>query len=291
MPNWSNLGLGSQGGHLARAPEVCLIGVDCATDPRRVGLARADWDGRQVTVGEVTIAARDCLPAQVITAWIPPDLPCLLALDAPLGWPEHFGGLLARHRAGEPLEADPNHFFRRETDRFVAFRTGRRPLDVGAERIARTALAALQLLEGVVRLTGRPVPLAWQPEDLTGLAAIEVYPAGTLRICGCPSSGYKEDHQGEIRREILVRLKQEMALPEDCSLPLTDANALDALVCILAGADFLSGRAMPPENLAQAQKEGWIWVRGSTPAHGIQPQIPSQARSQSLVLPPRACTR
>jgi hypothetical protein len=32
------------------------------------------------------------------------------------------------------------------------------------------------------------------------------------------------------------------------------------VVCVLAGSDFLHGRALPPPNLDEAKREGWIWV-------------------------------
>lgn len=39
-------------------------------------------------------------------------------------------------------------------------------------------------------------------------------------------------------------------------------DALDAALCIMAGADFLSGKAVGPadDELEFATKEGWIWV-------------------------------
>jgi hypothetical protein len=38
------------------------------------------------------------------------------------------------------------------------------------------------------------------------------------------------------------------------------ADALDAIACALAGRDFASGRALPPDNLELARREGWIWT-------------------------------
>jgi len=36
------------------------------------------------------------------------------------------------------------------------------------------------------------------------------------------------------------------------------ADALDAVVCILAACDFLAGAAAPPLDRSVAEKEGWI---------------------------------
>jgi hypothetical protein len=38
------------------------------------------------------------------------------------------------------------------------------------------------------------------------------------------------------------------------------ADAIDALVCVLAAADFMRGRASPPEDRERARQEGWIWT-------------------------------
>jgi len=197
----------------------------------------------------------------MIAGWITSDRPVLLALDAPLGWPAPLGRALHPHAAGDPLEEAPHALFRRHTDNFVKARVGRQPLDVGADRIARTAHAALDLLERVRQLTGEPVPLAWTANDPARVAAIEVYPAATLTVNRLPAAGYKQKDQIETRRALIAGLRTRIELPKDTDLPLANADVLDAAICVLAGADFLAGRTLPPEDLPLAQKEGWIWVR------------------------------
>jgi len=240
--------------------DLCtIIGVDCATDPKNVGLARGLWQNGEIRITDVTNGQLH-IPEEIISKWVSGSKTCLLALDAPLGWPVGFGKTLATHEAGMPLQKEPNRFFRRETDRFVQRTLGKVPLDVGADRIARTALAALQLLDKLSKKNGFGIPLAWDAE-FTGIATIEVYPAGTLRASQLPASAYKQPDQVNARKRILDWLSKEAALPEDLSLPLIDADALDAMICVLAGADFLFGRTYPPEDLPLAQKEGWIWIR------------------------------
>lgn len=66
------------------------------------------------------------------------------------------------------------------------------------------------------------------------------------------------------RRQIVARLREHLYLSENLDAALVDCvDVLDAVVCLLAGADFLLGRAKPPEGeeVALAQKEGWIWCR------------------------------
>jgi hypothetical protein len=102
--------------------------------------------------------------------------------------------------------------FRRTTDLFIQARLGKRPLDVGVDRIARTAYAALRIL-GTLRVElGMPIPLAWAPADVSRVAAIEVYPAATLLAHRIRSIGYKKRHQIEQRGEIIEALRARLIL-------------------------------------------------------------------------------
>ena len=71
-------------------------------------------------------------------------------------------------------------------------------------------------------------------------------------------------HEGlELRAQILERLAGQLRLEEEAGMIAADVRRLNALLCVIGGADFLAGTALPPEDLALAQREGWIWVRGS----------------------------
>lgn len=148
---------------------------------------------------------------------------------------------------------------RRETDRFVERRLGKRPLDVGADRIARTAHSALQLLGTVRDRTALPVPLAWR-RDFLGVEAIEVYPAATLVAHGFRSAGYKKRLQRPERAEIVQSLRSEITFEMSVSIIEDKGDALDAVVCLLSGKDFLEGRVFSPEKPNIAWHEGWIWT-------------------------------
>jgi predicted RNase H-like nuclease len=244
--------------------KVTIIGIDCATNNNNVGLALASMSDSRPRVLETTtgrgIKSTDEL-ASFIANCIPKTGPTLLALDAPLGWPARLGEMLAQHSAGAPLDVKANGLFRRYTDRFVKEKIGKQPLDVGADRIARTAHAALALLQAIGEQKGQSVPLAWSPDVQRGISAIEVYPAATLVAHEIRASGYKNRGQREERQEILAALAERLVLPEDTSLLMSNADALDAVVCVLAAADFLSGNTFSPLNKKLARKEGWIWVR------------------------------
>ena len=96
-------------------------------------------------------------------------------------------------------------------------------------------------------MTGEPVPLAWSWPSTTRVSAIEVYPAATRIAHGAPAGAGRVDGLASLR----------------CSLDLDrlSVDARDSLVCLVAAADFVLGRAIPP-NAVQQQilREGWIWA-------------------------------
>lgn len=53
-----------------------------------------------------------------------------------------------------------------------------------------------------------------------------------------------------------------VALPPSLDLVALEADAFDAIACVLAGVDFAQGAARGPDDLELAKREGWIWVRG-----------------------------
>lgn len=147
------------------------------------------------------------------------------------------------------MAASADALFRRKTDDDIHTRFRKRPLEVGANFISRTAVAALELLQKLKNSTGTAIPLAWSPMDVNPIAAIEVYPAATRLAHGSEGKG------GSI--EGLEPLLDLSAL--DGVLPAS-ADAIDALVCVLAAADFIRGQARPPLDLDTARQEGWIWT-------------------------------
>ena len=248
-----------------------IIGVDCATDEARVGLAAARFDGsvaesrERIRLTEVVCGGGEESIVETMARWAQAaridGLPVLLALDAPLGWPARLGEVLAGHRAGEPIEPTRDEMFRRETDRVVRRMTGKLPLDVGADRIARTAHWALGLTAALGEKLQTRVEAGWDPKSLSPLAAIEIYPAALLKVCGLPASGYKRPDQRANREVILDGLGAELSSECDVTLALEQADVLDSILCVVAGADFLRGRCVEPEDGALARKEGWIWFR------------------------------
>jgi predicted nuclease with RNAse H fold len=237
---------------------IALLGIDCATIPQKTGLALGELRDGKVHILCCRTGTNSEPPAKIVTDWLHHHDKALIALDAPLGWPRALGTHLHVHSAGLPLQADPDQLFRRATDREIEERLGKRPLEVGANLIARTAVAALKLLDQIRQATSRPIPLAWAPEEEEPWRAIEVYPAATRIGCGARDRGGSLEGLDDLL---------------DCSeVPnlRESKDAVDAAVCALAAADFLCRRAIPPkpEDQETAYSEGWIWApRAQDPSH------------------------
>ncbi len=248
---------------LQRPSDIRVIGVDCATQPRNVGLALCSFTHGGPRVEEVVIGKSWPSIDEQVGRWLSETT--LIALDAPLGWPEPLSEALVDHLAGEELWSNANRLFRRTTDDVVAKALGKRPLDVGADRIARTAHTALGLIGRLRDAHRLPIPLAWEPGWVQGVAAIEVYPAGTLASRALPYSGYKGagSKVTALRERIVGAVVEEMKLDARATDAMIQSDhVLDAVLCALAGCDFLQGTVMLPDDLELARREGWIWVQG-----------------------------
>jgi predicted RNase H-like nuclease len=240
---------------------IGIIGIDCSTQAKNIGLACGVLANGNARINVVTIGESKNDIVSMIARWAIQFESVLIALDAPLGWPMEIGKVLNSHEAGKSIETEPNQLFRRSTDRFIKTKIGKQPLDVGADRIARTAHAALSLLEKIREESGDPIPLAWEPRILKGIFAIEVYPAATLIAYDINVPGYKRKDGQDARSHLMEELGRYIQLPNDVSLLEKNNNVLDAVICVLAGKDFLRGDVFIPIDIEAAQKEGWIWVK------------------------------
>jgi predicted RNase H-like nuclease len=241
--------------------KATIIGIDCATKAKKIGLARGFYQLGKTDICEVMIDP-DCESIiNRIVSWIALAPFTLIAIDAPLGWPDALCNELSKHTAGQFISEQPDWLFRRETDRIIRKEINKKPLEIGADRIARTAHAALSILEEIHQRTGSDIPLAWEPLKEPGIYAIEVYPAATIKSYGIDVSGYKKLANRVARKQMTESLRNIIGLSAETSLMVDNDNALDAAICILAGADFLNRKVIIPTNMQLALKEGWIWAR------------------------------
>jgi hypothetical protein len=234
-----------------------IIGIDCSTNPKKLGLCRSTTCTRGLVIEEVVVGASH--PIDLIGSWVK-DSSALISLDAPLGWPTDLGKSLEGHSAGQAIPLEGNQLFRRSSDRFIKDKLGKQSLDVGADRIARTALWAVNFIEALSQIVGEPIPLVWSASFVDPIAAIEVYPAASLISRNLALRGYKKSENIVIREAILTGLESEVRIKCNHSDIVATDDALDSVVCALAGYDFLNNKCYEPGDLELAKKEGWIWA-------------------------------
>jgi hypothetical protein len=263
-----------------------LIGWDAAVDPRNNALIRGVFHrdgpaGKALSVEDlVRPATRDDLIA-TLSGWIEdadPSASVLICADSPLGWPAGLGPVLSSHRAGAGISLDAERLFRRHTDRDIRQRLGKTPLDVGADRIARTAVAVLNVVGEVTASvpTIRRPTIAVDERSLRdgvsrqGVLLIETYPAGWFASEGITTRGYRPSAGISLRRRLLgeaidafqrTGIAIRSAVDEESLVERADD--LDALVCVFAGVDALRGNAPGPAAaiLGDVAVEGWIWCK------------------------------
>ena len=241
-----------------------VLGIDCAAQAKNIGIAIVEsTSAQQCRVLEVFKCSPISRLVERVADAARQSPHVLLALDSPLGWPRELALALQDHEAGCPLGPDADLLFCRDTDREVRARLGLKPLDVGADRIARVARTALELLDGISNAVGGEIPLLWTPNLEYKAGAIEVYPKATLKAHGLPFTGYKgsEPKHEKVRVDLVRTLGQRVSLNVDPEEMIADDDVLDAAVCVLAGHDFLTGNARAPEAMARYRTEGWIWAR------------------------------
>jgi hypothetical protein len=242
---------------------VRIVGPDAASDLKKFGYVVCSYRGGDLELEQKGLLSEPGAQGFLVKCCTGGRERTLLAIDAPLGWPSPLGDSLVAHQAGDRLVAQPNNLFRRETDRWVRREIGKQSLDIGADKIARAAWRALDVLNELRTLAKQPIPLAWGPDFGERVAAIEVYPAATLKAHGLDSGGYKEaSADGSAARKKLAKEKPfGKRAPWLVALSCDSVDVFDAGLCAIAGADFLDGLAPPPENMQLARKEGWIWVK------------------------------
>jgi predicted nuclease with RNAse H fold len=236
---------------------IGIVGIDCATVASKRGVCLATWSDGILAVDPADMwiaSSRNTGNEQewvsVACDWLRGRSKAVIALDAPLGWPRALGRGLCGHVAGEVLGGSADDLFSRHTDREIHRRTERRPLEVGANLIARTAHSALLCLDAFRRELGQPIPVAWEAGEPNGVVAIEVYPRVTRK-----AHGADEAWPAWVRCET----------PPHLCLPL---DRRDAVLCAVAAVDFIEGRALAPTDLELAKQEGWIWAADTAAGQG-----------------------
>jgi predicted RNase H-like nuclease len=207
---------------------IRIVGIDCATQPGNVGVCLATYASPTVRVEKVFTCTSRTMMLEEIAAFLGEGAPAIIALDAPLGWPVALTREISQHRAGEAVGSPAGIMFSRATDRYVKQALDKTPLEIGANLIARTALAALSDLNAIRTTLALPVPLAWEPGPAKQTVAIEVYPAAT-------EVAYE---RAECHAAVSARVGRD--------LPADNIHKRDAVLCAIAASDFLEARVCRP---------------------------------------------
>lgn len=247
---------------------MLVVGLDAAAQLDKCGYAIGSKTDSAILIEEAGLLAGKKAKTRSIIELaerIRTSPRTLVAIDAPLGWPQAMSDALLEHRAGERIPTPRDCLFRRLTDVDVRERTGKIPLEVGAEKLAHAAHHALDLLGELRKKSDCAIPLAWSPDDGPHMA-IEVYPGGTLAGYGLPSTGYKKekgDGQSALRARRQIAAKFEVRLKGISKFCESPADVFDACLCLLSALDFLNNECPAPEPAVKGtvSREGWIWVR------------------------------
>jgi len=89
-------------------------------------------------------------------------------------------------------------------------------------------------------MLGHDIELAWEPR-INGINVIEVYPAATLIAHGIDTQGYKSTSGKVDRLRVIADLKLYLTVSGEIPSIEKRSDSVDAIACVLAGQDFLSG--------------------------------------------------
>ena len=220
------------------------LGVDLAAQPKNTSIAVLD--GTRV-IDLVSSADDDQIVAMA-------DRCDAVGIDAPLGWPDAFIGVVTAHHHGDPVPAaEPRSLQLRRTDLVVHETTGKRPLSVSTDRIGVVALRAVGLLQ---RLAGNGA-------DRSGGAGVyETYPGAAIAHWRLVDGSYKRPDATPQRRTIVEALATHLDIGAFTERMIASDDDLDAVLCAAIVALAVDGRTHRPEpdDADIARREGWIHV-------------------------------
>jgi predicted nuclease with RNAse H fold len=234
---------------------MLTIGVDLAAEPKGTAVAGIEWADKRGKLVSLMLGATD---DHIVEASSSADK---IGIDCALGWPDKFVDFVVNHRASNhavnrefgAMDWRKNLSYR-ETDRRVREVTGRWPLSVATDRLGVTALRCAGLLE---RLRAAGVDV-----DRAGLGGVvEVYPAGSLKIWGFDTTGYRAS--ADSRSTLLDTISSKapwIEFSEFRETMVDSCDAFDAVIASLATRAAAVGSATLPseKDRAIARVEGWI---------------------------------
>jgi predicted nuclease with RNAse H fold len=234
---------------------MLTIGVDLAAEPKGTAVAGIEWADVHAKLVSLTLGAAD---DDIVEASRSAEK---IGIDCALGWPDKFVDFVVNHRA---FNHEVDHEFGamdwrkdlsyRETDRRVREVTGRWPLSVATDRLGVTALRCAGLMERL--------GVAGVDVDRAGFGGVvEVYPAGSLKIWGFDTTGYRAS--ADARSTLLDAISSKspwIDFSHFREMMVDSCDAFDAVIASLAARAAATGSATLPtdDDRAIARIEGWI---------------------------------
>jgi len=236
-----------------------IIGFDSAVQESNIGLVLCNYLNGVITIEDKKDSK--LTSEEQIIKWSTTNELIIMGVDSPLGWPKYFGSSLKEHIAGNQIDSDPVSFFERTTDKFIYKTFKKKPLEVSADRIARTAYYTLNRLNYINKNIEKKYEILWNPNNILINGFIEVYPAATLIANDIIIKGYKDNKSCRERIIHELKLKYQFNLNPDINIINTDHD-FDAFICCLAVHDFIQQNVYFPINEVDIYKtEGWIWTK------------------------------
>jgi len=120
--------------------KTTILGIDRSTYPRKTAIAAAVHNRQWTSVHSVQLGTADGSHIDKAVKLLCGGTATLIAIDAPLGWLKRLGRTLATHKVGAHIAVQSDKLLHRVTDDMVNRELKKKPLEVGADRIAPTGI-------------------------------------------------------------------------------------------------------------------------------------------------------
>ena len=226
-------------------------GLDLSTKPKKCAAVAIRWDvGRP----EVVDVRTPLTPEEIVSLITSEE--AQFAVDVPFGWPDAFVEFVAEHRDHEQLPPGDRERWRKET---LARRAGDQrlhhygvpPLPASFDRLGKTAVM-WSAIEYDLRMRG----VAFDRSGMNGRIC-ETYPTAALVAWSLPKK--------KPTLALIERAFPFLTIGEDWRKLLSTDDACDALVCALTARARVLGLTMEPDDVRQANREGWIHITEQDP--------------------------
>jgi predicted RNase H-like nuclease len=266
-----------------------IIGFDCAAQMDKVGITYSEFTANKWKIEKILPKANYDKFLKKIEYFKEREEEVLLCFDTPLGYPQKMVAYLNKLTAGKAdlgnefnYDDHSREYFRRRTDILVKNELGITPLEIGADKLARSTLRTFEIINRINKILNGELSLAWDNKNLSQYSMIEVYPKATLvglkKFAGYqfPVGRKKKPKQKnymsfkkdiDAKKKVLKIILKECTNPEDIDIPEKIKpkfeHGFDSLICAFTGKKFIDGKLNSPSDfgLDNDMKEGWIWTK------------------------------